>query len=181
LVPVGHGHAIDEDRNDARAVLERGADLESHVVVGIVEPRAAFRVADREPPGSDQGDKDAAGLQCCLDGLDEVGARLDGVQVHEHGSARQVMAEPDLQEARVGAGVAAAVADEDAMGGRRYHVPDDHLHALLRSLRYQGERGFALMSQRWRTLQRVMLSPGKIGDIAKAVLVLVLFEHKMLT
>jgi hypothetical protein len=36
------------------------------------------------------------------------------------------------------------------------------------------------MSQRWRTLQRVMLSPGKIGDITKAVLVLVLFEHKML-
>ena len=33
--------------------------------------------------------------------------------------------------------------------------------ALLRSLRYQGERGFALMSQRWRTLQRVMLSPGE--------------------
>lgn len=30
-------------------------------------------------------------------------------------------------------------------------------NALLRCL---GERGFALMSQRWRTLQRVMLSPG---------------------
>jgi hypothetical protein len=27
-------------------------------------------------------------------------------------------------------------------------------NALLRSLRYQGERGFALMSQRWRALQR---------------------------
>jgi hypothetical protein len=26
------------------------------------------------------------------------------------------------------------------------------------------------MSQRWQTLQRVMLSPGKIGDIAKAAL-----------
>jgi hypothetical protein len=26
-----------------------------------------------------------------------------------------------------------------------------------------------------------MLSPGKIGDIAKAALVLVLFEHKLLT
>jgi hypothetical protein len=37
------------------------------------------------------------------------------------------------------------------------------------------------MFQRWRTLQRVMLSPGKIGDIAKAALVLVHFEHKMLT
>lgn len=54
-------------------------------------------------------------------------------------------------------------------------------NALLRSLRYQGERGFALMSQRWRTLQRVMLSPGKIGDITKAALVLVQFEHKMIS
>jgi hypothetical protein len=53
-------------------------------------------------------------------------------------------------------------------------------NALLRSLRYQGERGFALMSQRWRTLQRVMLSPGTIGDVAGAALVLVQFEHKMI-
>ena len=42
-----------------------------------------------------------------------------------------------------------------------------------RSLCYQGERGFALMSQRWRTRQWVMLSPGTIGDVAKAALVLV--------
>jgi hypothetical protein len=54
-------------------------------------------------------------------------------------------------------------------------------NALLRSLRYQGERGFALMSQRWRALQHVMVSPGTIGDIAKAALVLVQFEHKMIT
>jgi DDE superfamily endonuclease len=54
-------------------------------------------------------------------------------------------------------------------------------HALLRSLRYQGERGFALMSQRWRVLQRVMVSPTTIGDIAKSVLVLTLFEHKMIS
>ena len=37
------------------------------------------------------------------------------------------------------------------------------------------------MSDRWRALQHVMLSPGKIGDITKASLVLVLFEHKMIT
>ena len=53
-------------------------------------------------------------------------------------------------------------------------------NALQRSLRYQGERGFALMSQRWRALQHVMVSPGTIGDITKAALVLVLFEHKMI-
>ena len=54
-------------------------------------------------------------------------------------------------------------------------------NALLRSLRYQGERGFALMSQRWRALQRVMVSPSTIGDMARSVLVLVQFEHKMIS
>ena len=54
-------------------------------------------------------------------------------------------------------------------------------NALLRSLRYQGERGFALMSQRWRALQHVMVSPTTIGDIAQSVLVLVQFEHKMIS
>jgi hypothetical protein len=54
-------------------------------------------------------------------------------------------------------------------------------NALLRSLRYQGERGFALMSQRWRVLRHVMVSPGTIGDIAKAAPVLVQFEHKMIS
>jgi hypothetical protein len=44
-------------------------------------------------------------------------------------------------------------------------------NALLRPLLYQGERGFALMSQRWRALQHVMISPGTIGSITKAALV----------
>jgi hypothetical protein len=43
--------------------------------------------------------------------------------------------------------------------------------ALLQSLRYQGERGFALMSQRRRALQHVTV-PTLIGDIAKSALVL---------
>jgi hypothetical protein len=32
-----------------------------------------------------------------------------------------------------------------------------------------------------RPLQRITLSPGKIGDIARAILVLVQFGHKMIT
>jgi hypothetical protein len=54
-------------------------------------------------------------------------------------------------------------------------------NALLRSLRYQGERGFALMSQRWRAIQHVSVSPTTIGDIVKSVLVLTQFEHKMIS
>jgi hypothetical protein len=51
----------------------------------------------------------------------------------------------------------------------------------LRSACCLGERGFALLTRRWRTLQRVTASSGKIGLIARAALILVLFEHKMLT
>jgi DDE superfamily endonuclease len=80
-----------------------------------------------------------------------------------------------------GAGAGVHVPVKKPAGGGELDPDTKTRNALLRSLRYQGERGFALMSQRWQTLQRVMLSPGKIGDIAKAALVLVLFEHKLLT
>jgi DDE superfamily endonuclease len=51
---------------------------------------------------------------------------------------------------------------------------------LLSSARCLGERGFALLSQRWKTLQHVTASPSEIGPIARAALVLTLFEHKRL-
>jgi DDE superfamily endonuclease len=54
-------------------------------------------------------------------------------------------------------------------------------NVLLRGARYQGERAFALMSQRWRAIQRVSADPSQIGDIAKSVLVLTQFEHKMIS
>jgi hypothetical protein len=52
---------------------------------------------------------------------------------------------------------------------------------LLRSLRCIGERGFALLTQRWRVLQHVTASPTKISDIARATLVLTHVEHGYLS
>jgi hypothetical protein len=49
------------------------------------------------------------------------------------------------------------------------------------SLRCLGERGFALLTGQWRTLQHVTVSPSKIGKIARAALVLTHFEHGYLT
>jgi hypothetical protein len=82
-----------------------------------------------------------------------------------------------------GAGHGVHVPVKKPAGGGELDPGTRTRNALLRSLRCLGERGFALMSQRWQALQRVMLSPGKIGDIARAALVLVLvqFEHKMIT
>jgi hypothetical protein len=51
---------------------------------------------------------------------------------------------------------------------------------LVRSLRGHGERGFALLTQRWTTLQNVTARLSRVGDIAKAALVLGQFEHKMI-
>jgi hypothetical protein len=45
----------------------------------------------------------------------------------------------------------------------------------------QGERRFALLTGRWRALQHVTVSPSKIGDIARAALVLTHSGHGYIT
>ena len=53
-------------------------------------------------------------------------------------------------------------------------------NTLLRSVRCRGERGFALLTGRWRALQRVTASPRRIGDYVKAALVLTHIEQLQL-
>jgi hypothetical protein len=58
-------------------------------------------------------------------------------------------------------------------------APDNQAYnLLLRSRRAIGERGFALLTGRWRTLQHTTASPSKISDFAQAALVLTHFEHR---
>jgi hypothetical protein len=64
---------------------------------------------------------------------------------------------------------------------RRTRHQHENRNMLLRGARYQGERAFALMSQRWRAIRHVSADPSQIGDIAKSVLVLTQFEHKMIS
>jgi hypothetical protein len=60
--------------------------------------------------------------------------------------------------------------------------PDSRTYnRLLRALRCLGERGFALLVTRWKTLQYVTISPRRITDLARAALVLTQFEHRMIT
>jgi hypothetical protein len=66
-------------------------------------------------------------------------------------------------------------------GMRELDLSNQTRNALIRATRCKGERGFALLTQRWKTLQHVTASPSKITQITKAALILVLFEHKMLT
>jgi hypothetical protein len=109
---------------------------------------------------------------------------------HDLTAARELV----LPEARPYLGKLPFLADSGYEGaGAGVHVPvkkprhgdldidTKTRNALLSSLRYQGERGFALMSQRWRAIQHVSVSPTTIGDIVKSALVLTQFEHKMVS
>jgi hypothetical protein len=80
-----------------------------------------------------------------------------------------------------GAGLGILIPVKQPPGGRELDVNTRTRNAIQRSLRCLGERGFALLKQRWRTLQHITASPSKIGVIARAALVLAHFEHGYLT
>jgi hypothetical protein len=54
-------------------------------------------------------------------------------------------------------------------------------NALLRDLRCRGERGFALLTQRWAVLQHITADPDRTTEITRAALVLTQFEHKYIS
>jgi DDE superfamily endonuclease len=80
-----------------------------------------------------------------------------------------------------GAGIGIHMPVKQPPDGRELDISTRTRNALQRSLRCLGESGFALLSQRWRTLQHITASPGKIGDIARAALILTHFEHGYIT
>ena len=80
-----------------------------------------------------------------------------------------------------GAGIGIHMPVKQPPDGRELDIDTRTRNALQRSLRCLGERGFALLNQRWRTLQHITASPSKIGDITRAALVLTQFEHGYIT
>ena len=80
-----------------------------------------------------------------------------------------------------GAGIGILIPVKQPAGGRELDIGTRTRNALLRSLRCLGERGFALLTGRWRTLRHITASPGRIGDIVRAALVLTHFEYGHIT
>jgi len=66
-------------------------------------------------------------------------------------------------------------------GGQDLDISTRARNPLQRSLRCLRERGFALLTGRWRALQHVTVSPGKIGGITRAALVLTHLGHGCIT
>lgn len=64
--------------------------------------------------------------------------------------------------------------------GKPLAIDNRAYNTLLRSMRCRGERGFALLTQRWHALQHITASPTRISEFVNAALVLTHFEHRYL-
>lgn len=87
-----------------------------------------------------------------------------------------ILADPGYQ----GAGHGVYTPVKKPRDGSELDIDTRTYNQLLRAIRALGERGFALLVQRWKTLQHITMSPSRIGELARAALVLVHFEHKII-
>ncbi|MGW5642839.1 transposase family protein [Saccharopolyspora sp. NPDC003752] len=76
-----------------------------------------------------------------------------------------------------GAGIHTVIKHSKTGRGRPLDPDNRTYNQLLRSLHALGERGFASLIGRWRTLQHITASPRKPGHIVQAALVLTHHEH----
>jgi DDE superfamily endonuclease len=79
-----------------------------------------------------------------------------------------------------GAGIGILTPVKKPAGNQEPDIGTRTRNALLRDLRCHGERGFALLTQRWAALQHITADPGRTTEITRAALVLTQFEHKYL-
>jgi hypothetical protein len=92
---------------------------------------------------------------------------------YPHTKTMPILADPGYQ----GAGHGVFVPFKQPTDGKELSIDNRTYNALQRALRCLGERGFALLTERWTTLKHITLSPSRIGDIVRAALVLTHFEH----
>jgi hypothetical protein len=79
-----------------------------------------------------------------------------------------------------GAGIGVHIPIKQPADGQVLDADNRTYNALLRGLRCLGERGFAVLTGRWRCLRHITASPSRVGDIVKAALTLTHFEHRMI-
>jgi hypothetical protein len=79
-----------------------------------------------------------------------------------------------------GAGLGIKTPTKQPTDGKPLAIVNRTVNRLLRGLRWQGERGFAILIGRWKTLRHTTASPRRTSDILTAALHLTHFEYKYL-
>jgi hypothetical protein len=78
----------------------------------------------------------------------------------------------DQRHIDAGIGIHVPVRRPKGRSEQALHADTRTTNSLIRGIRALGERAASEPEQRWRTLQRITISPSRIGDIARAALVL---------
>lgn len=168
------GKVVDADRCRAKTISRKGNEIDLW-----------YSGKKHDFGGNIQAVMRPDGLPIWVSGV-EPGSVHDLTAAHEHAlgalyaaAARGLptLADPGYE----GAGHGVYTPVKQPADGRRLDIDTRTYNALLRSLRCIGERGFALLTGRWRVLQHITACPRKIGDIANAALVLTHFEHRYLS
>jgi DDE superfamily endonuclease len=110
---------------------------------------------------------------------DLTAARAHALPALYHAAATGLptLADPGYESA----GIGILIPVKQPTDGRELDINARTRNAIQWSPRCLGERGFALLTGRWRTLRHITASPSKIGDIARAALVLTHVEHGYIT
>lgn len=127
---LGRGHlgVVDENWNDSNVVSsQRGFDLETDEVLGIIETSHTPGIGDREPLRADQCEQHLAGAHCRLNAFDEVVAGLNVVDILEDPASAQLGHQQVVELSRRPRRVLASIADEDSPGLAFLHT--DHFHS----------------------------------------------------
>ena len=95
-------------------------------------------------------------------------------------AAADLPALADLGYDGAGIGIGILIPVKQPTGAQDLAIGTRTRNAIQRSLRCQGERGFALLTGRWAALRHVTASPSRITEITRAALVLTHWEHKYL-
>ena len=162
--PLRRDHDQHEGRDDQRLVLREA-------------PRPRRERAGRDAPGRATD----LGLRCRARSPPRPDlARDGGVLAALYWSASQLDLPTLADSGYDGAGHGVHTPIKQPGGGQVLAPDNQTYNALLRSVRCRGERGFALLTGRWRALRRITASPRRIGDYVKAALVLTLIEQVQL-
>ncbi len=119
----GHAGAAHQHGDHADAPGQRCLQLHPDEVRRVVQATPAGPVDHGRPGRPDQRDHDIARVDRLLHDADEVGARLDGVDVHEQPAGPEPRGERLIEPAGMAGRILPPVADEDPELACVGHVP----------------------------------------------------------
>jgi DDE superfamily endonuclease len=103
---------------------------------------------------------------------DIIAARLHALPALYKAAAKGLPTLADKGYIGAGIGIHVPVRRPRGRSEQALHVDTCMRNALISHVRALGERTAAELKERWRALKHVTLSPSRIGDIARAALVL---------